>query len=267
MRLAWAFFKRDATIAMSYRGAFALQFVGKVLLLGLFYYMARAVGDRPVPALERYGGDFLPFLLVGIALSDCVFVSLVSFANQIREAQTTGTLEVTLMSPVRLPTILLYSSLWDYFMSAAAFATYLAAGAALYGLNLQGVHWPAAAVIFLLTVLSFTGIGILWGALVLLLKRGEVIRTIIGFLIVVFSGVFFPPSLLPQSVQSIAGLIPLTDALEGMRLVLLQGHDFDQLSAIVWRLAVFATALLAIGVAGFNRAVAIGKHTGSLTQY
>src|SRR5579864_6355493 len=109
MRLAWAFFKRDATIALSYRVSFVVQFIGKLAVLALFFFLSKTVGDKPLPILSKYGGDFLAFILIGVSLSDCVLVSLTSFANQIREAQTTGTLEATLMSPVRLPVILLYS--------------------------------------------------------------------------------------------------------------------------------------------------------------
>ena len=267
MRLAWAFFKRDAMIALSYRVAFVVQFLGKLALLGVFYFLARTVGNRPLPVLQRYGGDFLSFLLIGIALSDCVLVSLMSFATQIREAQTTGTLEATLMSPVRLPVILLYSSLWDYFMSATGFVFYLGAGWLLFGVRIAKFHFLTAVVLFVLTVVSFVGVGILWAGLVLLVKRGESIRTVAGFVMVVLSGVFFPPQMLPAWIQKVASLIPLTDALEGMRLVLMQGYDFNQLSGIILRLVIFATVFMALGLAGFNVAVQIGKKVGSLTQY
>lgn len=267
MRLAWAFFKRDAQIALSYRVAFVTQFCGKLMLTGLFYFMARTVGGAPIPALERYGGDFLAFLLIGIALSDCVLVSLMSFATQIREAQTTGTLEATLMSPVRLHTILMYSSLWDYFMSATGFVFYLLSGVLVFGLKIQHPNLPAALAIFVLTVVCFMGVGMFWAGMVLLVKRGESIRTVVGFLMVIFSGVFFPSSMLPEWVRRIAAFIPLTDALDGMRLALLRGYGVQQLSSTMWHLCLFAVVLLTIGIAGFNGAVRIGKHMGSLTQY
>jgi len=267
MRLAWAFFKRDALIALSYRMAFGAQFIGKLSLLMLFFFLSKTIGDRPLPILARYGGDFLAFLLIGIALSDCVLLSLTSFAMQVREAQTTGTLEATLMSPVRLPVILFFSSLWDYFMSAAGFAFYLGAGAALFGLKFAHFHFGVALSLFILTVLCFAGVGILWAGIVLLVKRGEAVRTVGGFVMVIMSGVFFPLSLMPQWVQSAARLIPLTDALEGMRLALMQGYDFGQLSGIFIRLIFFAIVFLILGVSGFNSAVRIGKEMGSLTQY
>jgi len=267
MRLAWAFFCRDATIALSYRAAFFMQFLGNVVLLGLLYYMGKAVGPQSLPALERYGGNFLAFVLIGIALTDCVLVSLMSFATQVREAQTTGTLEATLLAPVSLSTILIYSSLWSYFLSAVRFLLYLVVGALLYDLNLGRADLLAAAIIFLLTVLCFMGIGILMAGIVLLVKRGEAILSVLGYVVMLVTGVLFPVTLLPAWMQKLSALIPLTHALEGMRFALLQGQGIRDLAPIILTLVVFAAALLTAGVVSFNLAVRTTKHTGSLTQY
>jgi ABC-2 type transport system permease protein len=267
MSLAWAFLRRDATIAMSYRVSFFMQLFANLLILGLFYYVGETLGDRPLPALERYGGSFMAFLLIGIALTDCVGVSLMSFAAQVREAQTTGTLEATFMSPVRLPTILIYSSLWNYVMSAVRFLLYLVIGSLLYQVDLGQVDVPAALVIFLLTVMCFMGIGILWAGIVMLVKRGESIMTAAATLVLFVSGVLYPVELLPPWLQRVAALVPLTHALEGMRFAMLKGSDLFALAPTVGILSVFAAVLLTGGIGGFNLAVRLAKDNGSLTQY
>ena len=267
MRLAWAFFKRDATIAVSYRASFIVQLLGNLLILGVFYYIGKTIGTHEIAALAPYGGNFLAFLLIGIALTDCVGVSLTIFANQIREGQLTGTLEATLMSPVRLPVILIYSSLWGYSFSAFRFLLYLVLGTVFYDVHMAKANILSALVIFLLTVLCFMGLGILWASVVMLVKRGEAILTTIGFLVVLLSGVLFPRTVLPGWLQQLAGLIPLTHALEGMRLALLRGYSLSDLAPITGMLAGFATVLLVVGLVCFNQAVRIAKHTGSLTQY
>jgi ABC-2 type transport system permease protein len=267
MKLAWAFFCRDAAIAYSYRAAFFAQFLGNIILLVILYYVGKTVGPQNLPVLSRYGGNFLAFLLIGVALTDCVTVSLASFAAQVREAQTTGTLEATLMSPIRLSTILIYSSLWNYFLSAIRFVLYLVVGAALYGISLGRANLVSAAVIFILTVLCFMGVGILWAGIVLLIKRGEAIMSAVGVSFLLLGGVLFPPSLLPGWVQTFAGLIPLTPALEGMRLAVLRGAGLQDLAGVAIRLALFSLVLLLSGIAGFNLAVRLGRRTGSLSQY
>jgi ABC-2 type transport system permease protein len=267
LRLALAFIARDAAIAFSYRVAFVAQFAGNLFLLGFLYYVGMMIGPQALPSLERYGGNFLAFALVGVALTDTVMVSLISFGQQVREAQTTGTLEATLMSPVPLWLILIYSSLWNYILSAIRFLLYLLVGAMMYGLHLGQADLRSVLIIFALTVLIFMGAGMLWASIVLIVKRGEAVMTLIITMVLVLSGVIFPPAVLPGWLQNIAALIPLTDALDGMRIALLLGASPDQMAGTIGRLAGFSAAFLSLGIFGFRWAVRCGRRNGSLTQY
>lgn len=267
MRLAWEFFRRDAAIALSYRVSFAAQLLGNLLLVGILYFASRTVGLSRLPALERYGGNFMAFLLIGVALTDCVLVSIFGFAQQVRESQTTGTLEATLISPVHLPVILFFSAVWPYFMSAVRFLLYVAAGLAIGGLQLGSINPLSTIIIFGLTVLSFFGIGILLAGIVLVVKRGEAIMTLGGVLIMLLSGVLFPVSLLPGWLRSVSNLIPLTTALDAMRLALLTGAGPRELAPLLARLGAFSALLLAAGFSGLAYAVKLGRRNGSLSQY
>jgi ABC-2 type transport system permease protein len=267
MRLAWAFFCRDARIAMSYRISFAVQMISNLMIIGLFYFIGKVVGAAPLPALKEYGGNFLAYLMIGIALTDCVGVSLFSFATQIREAQMSGTLEASLLSPVRLPLILTYSSMWNYFLSALRFVCYLVACSIAYGVSLREGNAAAAMVVFLLTILCFMGVGILWAGIIMVVKRGESLITLGAMIVLTCGGVLFPPSVLPHWMQAMAALIPLTYALDGMRHALLQGWSLAQLSPVLIRLAVFALLTLICGFAGFSWSVKLARRTGSLSQY
>ena len=177
------------------------------------------------------------------------------------------TLEATLMSPVPMPVILIYSSLWNYFLSAVRFTLYLMAGVALGAVHFDSINVASTILVFVLTVLSFLGIGILWAGLVLLVKRGEAIMTLLSTGVLLISGVLFPTRLLPGWVQSVSDFIPLTAALEGMRLAVLTGSGLNVLTAILMKLSLFAAVLLTVGFHGFNFAVKIGRRQGSLTQY
>ncbi len=267
MRLAWAFFCRDARIAMSYRAAFAVQMINNLLVIGLFYFISKVIGPTPLPSLKDYGGNFLAYMIIGIALTDCVGISLFTFGTQIREAQMSGTFEATLLSPVRLPVILVYSSLWNYFLSAVRFVCYLVAGAIAYGVSMRQGNFTAAAVVFLLTVLCFMGAGILWAGVIMVVKRGDSLLALGATIVLLCGGVLFPPSMLPHWMQSVAAIIPLTYALDGMRHALLQGWTLTQLNPVLWRLSLFAAILLTAGFAGFAWSVKVAKRTGSLSQY
>jgi ABC-2 type transport system permease protein len=267
MRLAWAFFIRDATIALSYRVSFAAQLLGNLLILGVAYFVGKTLDSGGSAALAPYGGNFLAFLLIGIALADCAGVSLTTFAHELREGQLTGTLEATLMSSVRLHTILIYSSLWSYFFSGCRFIFYLVLGAAFYGVSIAHANVLSALVIFLLTVLCFMAIGILWASVVMVIKRGETIITNMGYLIILVSGVIFPSSVLPGWLKQISALIPLTPALEGMRFAILKGATLTDLRIVLVKLIAFAVVLFCVSLTGFNMAVESAKKRGSLTEF
>lgn len=267
MRLAWEFFKRDALIALSYRVSFGLEVLQALALLIFCLFLGRWVGAGDLPALEQYGGSYLAFLLIGIALTDCTGVSLVAFARQIREGQLTGVLEAILMSPVRLPVILIYSSLWAYFFSGMRFLVYLVLGSFLFGVSLGNASLGTALVIFLLTVLCFAGIGMLWASVVVLIKRGEQVPVLLGYGVILVSGVAYPVESMDPWLQRIAAVVPLTHALEAMRFALLKGRDLLDLMPLVITLSAFAVALLTAAMLSFSLSVRIAKRTGSLTQY
>ena len=267
MSLALAFLKRDATIALSYRTSMIAQLTGNLLLLGIFYYIGELIGESSNPALTKFDGSYLAFMLIGLALADTVGVSLTTFATQIREGQLTGTLEATLMSPVRLSLILIYSSLWSYCFSAFRFMLYIGVGSVLYGVSMAQANLVSALVIFLLCVMCFAGIGILWASIVMLLKRGEPILTIGGLIVLVLSGVVFPREILPTWMQYIAEIIPLSHALDGMRLAILTGADLNEVTGILIKLSLFAVVFLPLGIFAFNAAVDVAKRAGSLIEY
>ncbi len=267
MRLAWAFFKRDAAIAISYRTSFIVTLLGNLVALIVCYYIGQMIGNTDIPALKKYGGSYLAFLLIGISLTDSVAISLTTFATQIREGQTTGSLEATLMSPVTLPAILIYSSLWSYFLSAIRFAIYLSLGMVFYGVGMGSANIGAAVMIFVLTVASFAGIGMIWASMVMLIKRGESLMNLAGAGMVLLGGVLFPVSVLPTWLQHVTDFIPLNHGLEGMRLALLRGYGLADMLPVVWKLLAFTVILVGAGIGTFNFAVWASKEHGSLSQF
>lgn len=267
MRLAWAFLKRDAITALSYRISFAVQLLGNILILGLIYFIGKSIGSTPNSAFQEYGGSFFGFLLIGVALTDCAGVSLTTFAREIRDGQVSGTLEATLMSPVRLPLMLVYSSLWSYCFSAFRFLLYLAVGSVLYGVSLGKANVPASFLLFILTIMCFMGIGILWSSVIMFVKRGDAIITSIGYIVMLLGGVLFPTTVLPPWLQLAAEAIPLKHALEGMRLAVLTGASMETLAPVFVKLLLFVAVLLPAGLFGFSVAVQQAKKNGSLNEF
>lgn len=262
-RTLYAFLLRDARIALSYRLQFLFQFVVVVFTVLILYFISQLI--RATPALEEYGG-YLPFAAVGLAVSSYFQTGFSSFAGAIRNEQMAGTLEALLMTPTRIPVIVIASSVWDFFWATAVAITYLVTAQVLLGIHLQG-SWTLALALLFLTTLIFASLGVISASFVMVFKRGDPIGLVIGSLSTLLGGVFYPVSALPPWVQTISHLLPITYGLQGLRDVLLRGATL----AAVWRdllvLLAFAAVLVPLSLLCFKKAVTRAKREGSLLQY
>ena len=267
MYIAWAFLKRDVREEASYRLAFILQFLNIFFTVGLFYFIARLLGDAATPHLEPYGGDYFAFVLIGIAFAGYFGVGLSSFSSSLRQAQTTGTLEAMLTTPTGLSTVILSSSLWSYLITTARVVIYLLVGVVLLGVHLEASSYLGALIILLLTVISFSSLGILAASFIMVLKRGDPITWLFNATSSILGGVYYPVTILPGWMQFFASLIPVTYALRAMRLALLQGAPLRELFSDILVLVIFSLVLLPASLLAFRYAVRRAKADGSLSHF
>jgi ABC-2 type transport system permease protein len=267
MSVARAFLKRDLSLAVSYRLSFVMQVLGIFFSVASFYFLSRLFGSALVPQLDKYGGDYFSFVLIGLAFSGYIGLSISNFAQSIREAQMMGTLEVMLLSPTPLSTILFSSSLWSYLFTTVNVLVYIAVGALLFGFNVSQANLVTALVVMLLSIISFSGIGILSAAIVLIAKRGDPIAWAFGTASNLLAGVFYPISVLPDWLEPVSRLLPLTYALDAMRLAVLQGYSLYEVRVDLLVLLGFAVVLTPLSLLVFRKALKQAKMEGSLIQY
>ncbi|MEA3337844.1 MAG: ABC transporter permease [Chloroflexota bacterium] len=267
MTRAIAFLRRDWQIQLSYRFAFVLQFFGTLFNLLIFYFLSLLVGDSAAPYLENYNGDYFSFVLIGLAFSGYFGVGLNSFARTIREAQTTGTLEAMLLTPTRLSTIILSSSIYDYGFVTFQVFVYLALGALLFDVNLSTGNIPGALVILLLTIITMTAIGIIAASFIMVLKRGDPVTVLFNGISLLLGGVYYPIALMPEWLQTLSRLLPITYSLAAMRLALLNDASFSELMPFIFALSIFGIILVPASLLIFRQAVHRAKVDGSLAHY
>jgi ABC-2 type transport system permease protein len=263
----WAFVTRDFKLQVSYRLAFLLQSFGILFTVASFYFVALLFGEAAAPHLQEYGGDYFAFVLVGIAFVRYQGVAMSTFAATIRRGQMMGTLEAMLVTPTRLSTVLVSSSLWNFTFTSLQVLVYLLLGAFLFGADLGQTNLVAAMVIQVLTILAFSGIGILSASFTMVFKRGDPINFLFGSFSTLLGGVLYPVTVLPGWLQPVSYLIPLTYSLRAMRRAILTGDSLSALSPDVLALCLFAAVLLPMSFLAFRYAVKRAKIEGSLTQY
>ncbi len=267
LRIAWAFILRDLRTEMSYRLSFFFQLFGIFSSVFMFYFVAQLLGTAALPYLAAYGGDYFSFVLIGIAFSSYFGLGLSSFSSGLRQAQSTGTLEALLASPVGLSTLILCSSLWPYVMTTVRVLIYLAMGVLLLGVDIGGGNYLAALLVLILTVISLGSLGIVAASFIMVLKRGDPVTWLFGSLSGLLSGVYYPIEILPAWLQPLSRLIPVTYSLQAMRRALLQGATFGELAPDLLVLTLFALVILPVALLSFRYAVRYAKIEGSLSHY
>lgn len=263
----WAFFLRDLRNELSYRLSFVLQIIGIFPAVLMFFFLSRLVGNTISGPLGPYGGQYFPFVLIGIALQNYLTISLSRFSGSLRESQLSGTLEVIMAAPVSLTVFLTGSTLYSFVFNVLRVLVYLGAGALLFHVHINWMRLPAALGILVLTIAAFSSLGIFSAAFIMLFKRGDPINW--GFSVVswLLGGVYYPVSVLPEWLQRGADVIPMTHALEALRIILLMNGSMASIAPSLLALGLWAAVGLPLSLYAFRYALKRAKIQGTLGHY
>ncbi|HVM74745.1 MAG TPA: ABC transporter permease [Candidatus Saccharimonadales bacterium] len=260
------FFQRDLRIASTYRSPFVLEIVEALFGAATFYYVARFVDSPELKQSLPHGTTYFAYSLVGFAFFDYLHAALDSFDRSLEEARDTGTLEPLLVTQVPLPVIIAGSAVYPFLATTLRIAVYLGWGALLFGFPLHSANWLSVIVVLLATLLAFSGMGILSSAYLLLFKRGNPAKWFLLSVSGVAGGMLFPVSILPDWLQLVAHVNPVTYALDAMRSALLDGASVLQIARPLSILLLFAVILLPLAMATFSWALRRTKITGTLSH-
>jgi ABC-2 type transport system permease protein len=143
-------------------------------------------------------------------------------------------------------------------------AVYLTVAGVWMDLDLSRTSWPGLILILLVTGLSLSVLGILSGAIVLVLKRGDVLANMVLFGMTVLCGSVFPISVLPGWLEPLGKILPLRFAFDGARAALFRGDGWGSDFLV---LLVFGIVGLGAAIAVFECALRLSRRAGSLGQY
>jgi ABC-2 type transport system permease protein len=261
-RALLAIIRRDFLVARSYRLAFAFDLFFTLLNLLVAYFISRTFAGFESAAL---GGapSYFDFAAVGLTLSAVVTATSTALAARIREEQLTGTLEALVAQPVT-PTELAFGFAgFPVSFATVRTAAYLLLAGTLLGLDVSEASWPGFVIVLLLSATAFVGIGILAGALVLVVKRADALTGAILFSLSLVSGAAFPVSVLPGWLEVIGRASPMRPAFDGVRAALFGGDWHGE----ALFLAIFSAVGIPIAVFAFGKALDYGRRSGSLGQY
>ena len=258
-----ALFIRDFLIARSYRMAVVLDLVLGLLNLLVYYFISRTFGN---PAPSDLGGapSYFAFASVGIAMTTVINAASAAVSGRVRQEQLTGTLEATVTQPVSSATLAAGMSGLPFLSAAVRAALYLVLAAVILDLDFPQADWGGAVAVLAISGIALSSLGILSAALVMVIKRGDVVVALGVFALGLLGGSVFPVSVLPGWLEAIAEVVPTRFSFDGLRDALFEGTGW---SGDVFVLCLFAVGLLPPALWAFAAALRAAKRGGSIAEY
>jgi ABC-2 type transport system permease protein len=177
------------------------------------------------------------FLMVGMIVLTTMSTGIMGYSINMAHLREQGALRRVRCTP--LPA-------WQFFagrmaaqlaINALATVAMVAAGMAVFGVQLTWSTAPLGAGVILLAILLFTGMGQLIASVVVKPETVQATAQLIYFPLMFLSGLFVQPAIFPQGLQDVARWLPGAVAVGLARAALLQGsmgaHPVLELSVLL----------------------------------
>ena len=157
----------------------------------------------------------------------------------------TGSLERLLLAPVRLPALLAGKMLGGMTFGMTVTLAVLIIVVIVFGAS--GLNWLLLALALLLSAAAFSALGAFVSVAVKEVFEAQTLANFIRFPMMFLGGVFVPVASLPSGLQVVARALPLTYAVEALRLAM-TGGSLDDAVLDLLALAAFAVVLFLLAV-------------------
>jgi ABC-2 type transport system permease protein len=197
----WYFMKRDMVSFSTYKTNILILVFTAVFGALSFAYLGESSVNQTVTQL--YHTNYTTYLLIGLAFNTYLGQAL----TLVQKTINPWALEEVLVSPTRLTTFIIGSSIWGFVWSTGVVAIYLLIGVYFFGVALS-VNIIGALIVLALGICTFVGISMVGSGILILTKQGDPVSALMTIAITLFGNVLFPPQILPTFLQVIAYITP-----------------------------------------------------------
>jgi ABC-2 type transport system permease protein len=258
LKASYAFIERNFFLTRRYWGwevAFLVYSVAGALSISLIG------ADQGSPRL-------LLLLMVGAIFWNYLSVVFSWIAETISVERWEGTLEYTMMAPIRRWSQLLGSVLYAMVYGLVHTGVILIVLILFFPqLDVHGANPLTVISFMILGSFSFVGIGMIAAILPLLyVERGAQMTFVLQSCLLLVSGVYYSIDILPGWMQVLSHISPATYVLDGVRKGLIDGTPVTGLLGDIWPLLLMGAFFIPFGLWAFGRAERYAKRTGKLKR-
>jgi ABC-2 type transport system permease protein len=262
-----AFFRRDLLVLVSYRLAFFSDWVNLIFEVVLLFFVGRLIDPSVLPSFGGVHPTYVEFAAVGIAIGSILQANTARAMSAIRSEQVVGTLEMVFLSPTAPTTVLMGIVVYDLVYVPIRSVIFLAALSLLTDVRFSLSALIPVMVIFVAFAPFLWGLSFVGAAGMLTFRRGAGIAGLTAAVLVITSGSFFPVTVLPEWLQLVARLNPITIAVDGVRAALLGAAGWAEAFRSAISILPFAAVSLALGVLALRAALRRERRRGTLGLY
>jgi ABC-2 type transport system permease protein len=180
-----------------------------------------------------------------------VFIPLIGISAAFAYERQRGTLRRLLTTPTGKGTYLLGSILGNVLWALVQMAILVS-----FGIFVMKVNWAnepvALAIILTASALAAAALGTMLGTFVKTEGQASGLSIMLGMVMALLGGCWYPGELFPQAVQTVVKVLPTTWAMQGMLDLLLRGQGVSAILPEAGVLMGFAAVFFAIGILRFR---------------
>ena len=262
-----AFLRRDVMIRLSYRTALLTDWLNLFSQALVFSFVSKLINPAELPTANGDETSYIAYVTVGIAVSGFMAVGLARLVAAVRQEQLIGTLESVMVTPTTASVILLGSVIYDLIYVPARTVVFLVIVSIWFDVSFEKSGYVPALLILIAFIPFVWGLGSIASACVLTFRRGSGVLGLGTFLLTFTSGAYFPLSLFPSWVETLAKLNPIAVAFDGMREQLIGGAGWGEALDVLAKLIPMSAISLLLGLLAFRWAMQRERRLGTLGLY
>jgi ABC-2 type transport system permease protein len=185
-------------------------------------------------------------MAIGNAIQSLSWNTVFAVVNITGEDKWQGTLPLVLATPAQRFPLFIGRGMIHMFDGLVSVVFSFIFATTLFGVSFANTDLFALAVVLLLTAFTMAGFGLMIGGLAFYFRNPIVFANIFTFVLLVFCGINFPVSYLPQGIQFISYLIPLTFGVQAGREVI-AGSTLAAVSPLIVQMLITGFAGFALG--------------------
>ena len=207
--------------------------------------------------------DIVAYIAIGNAMTVLSWNTIFSVINITSHDKWDGTLPLVLATPAhRLPLFVGRAMIhvFDGMLSVAISFVY---AVFLFGVNFGNADALALIVVVLLTAFTMAGFGLLIGGFSFYFRNPLVFANIFTFVLLIFCGVNFPIQDLPQPIQFISYIFPLTYGIDAGRKAI-AGSTLIDIAPLLGQMLIVGFISIVLGYVFFRSFENMARKTGRI---